>query len=159
MSYLAITIIGVLACASLDLWQRILLIFFKIPTSNWKLVGRWLLRFLKTRSWVQNDLLKNKEMKNELLIGWLFHYFVAIVYALFYYFLVKLELLNYGWADGLLFGIVSVLVPWFVFMPAMGAGILANRTENPKLACSLAVFSHSIFGVVIGILFNFLIKT
>ena len=52
--------------------------------------------------------------------------------------------------DGLLFGVISVVVPWFFFMPALGNGILARLTPKPLLACSLALMMHSLFGLAMG---------
>jgi len=152
--FLIICSVGILACAVLDLWQRLLLLVAKIPPSNWAMVGRWLVFFLKNRVWVQNDLSEQAPLRNELFIGWGFHYLVAIAYALFYFFLFEQGLMNFKLVDGLIFGLISVVVPWFLFMPAMGAGILGNKTNNPSLACVVALIAHTIFGGALGFFFN-----
>ena len=156
MSLLITSVVGILACASLDLWQRLLLYLFKVPPSNWALVGRWLVISIKTRGWVQNNLVNQPAIKNELILGWIFHYSVAVIYAMLYLILVELDYINFGFADGVAFGLISVVVPWFFFMPAMGAGILANRTPNPSLSCILALTAHAIFGGALGCLFKIL---
>ena len=153
-SFLIISIVGILACVVLDLWQRFLFLFFKIPPSNWAMVGRWLLLFLKSMLWVQRDLSEQSPVKNELYIGWGFHYAVAILYALLFFFLFKEGVVTLSLRDGVVFGIISVIVPWFFFMPAMGAGIFANKTPNPILACVLALIAHTIFGGTLGAFFN-----
>ena len=153
-SFFTICVVGVLACAILDLWQRILLLVTKIPPSNWAMVGRWLFLFLKSMLWVQRDLSAQPPVRNELYIGWLFHYAVAILYALFFFFLFSEGMLSLSLRDGVVFGIISVIVPWFFFMPAMGAGILANKTPNPPLACILALIAHTLFGGALGAFFN-----
>ena len=153
-SFLIISIIGILACVMLDLWQRLLFILFKIPPSNWAMVGRWLFLFLKSMSWVQRDLSEQSSMKNELYIGWGFHYVVAILYAFLFFFLFKEGIIDLSLRDGVVFGIISVIVPWFFFMPAMGVGILGKKTPNPLLACILALIAHTIFGGALGAFFN-----
>lgn len=53
--------------------------------------------------------------------------------------------------NGLVFGMASVIVPWFFFMPAMGSGVLGSRTPNPPRACLLAFLAHTIFGLGLAI--------
>lgn len=154
--FINICIVGVVACVVLDLWQRVLLVLFKIPPSNWAIVGRWLISFLRTMTWVQSEIATQDSIKNELLIGWSFHYFIAIFYAAFYFILFKYGIIGVDFLDGLIFGVVSVVIPWFFFMPAMGAGILANKAPNSILACALALIAHGIFGVSLGLLFKIL---
>ena len=153
-SLFIIPMVGILACVVLDLWQRFLFIFFRIPPSNWAMVGRWLLLFIKSMVWVQRDLSEKRPIRNELYIGWGFHYAVAILYAVLYFFLFKEGITSLSLGDGVVFGIISVIVPWFFFMPAMGAGILAKKTPNPFLACVLALIAHTMFGAAIGLFFN-----
>ena len=155
-SFLIILTVGILSCAILDAWQRVLFFLAKVPPTNWAIVGRWLILFLKSRTWVQNDLSEQAEFSNELSIGWIFHYTVAIAYACFYFFLYKQSLIGFSFFDGLVFGLLSVLVPWFFFMPAMGAGLLAIKTPKPVLACFLALVAHGVFGGAIGLLFSIL---
>ena len=152
--FINICIVGVLACAALDLWQRVLLVLFKIPTSNWAVVGRWLISFLRTMIWVQSEVAQRDAMKNELVIGWSFHYLIAIFYAGLYFVFFKFGIIGFNFLDGLIFGVISVIVPWFFFMPAMGAGIMANKMPNPRLACTLAFATHGVFGISLGLLFQ-----
>ena len=153
-SLLIISIAGILACVILDLWQRFLFLALKIPPSNWAMVGRWLFLFLKSMLWIQRDLSDQPPVRNELYIGWGFHYAVAILYALLFFFLFQEGFVSLSISDGLVFGIISVIVPWFFFMPAMGVGVFANKTPNPLLACILALIAHTIFGGALGAFFN-----
>ena len=149
-----IFIVGILSCVILDLWQRSLFLFFKIAPSNWAMVGRWLVLFLKSRVWVQPNLSDQPEIRNELQIGWGFHYGIAVLYAVFYFFLFRKGIVDLALFDGVIFGIASVIVPWFLFMPAMGVGILAQKAPAPILACILALIAHTIFGGALGLFFD-----
>ena len=71
--------------------------------------------------------------------------------------LIHFGILEASITHGLVFGVVSVLVPWLFFMPAMGNGILANRAPNPKTACALALMMHSLFGLCLGVGFSILL--
>jgi hypothetical protein len=104
--------------------------------------------------WVQSEVAQRDAMKNELVIGWSFHYLIAIFYAGLYFVFFNFGIIGFNFLDGLIFGVISVIVPWFFFMPAMGAGIMANKMPNPRLACTLALAAHGVFGISLGLLFQ-----
>ncbi len=154
--FINIILVGILSCAILDFWQRLLLAVLGIAPTNWGLVGRWFILFIKTQVWINNGLSEQSEKKNELAVGWIFHYTVSISYAGLFVFLWTQKIVQAGFTGGLLFGIISVIVPWFFFMPALGAGVLGTKTESPIKACVLAFLAHAIYGTAIGILVSVL---
>ena len=94
---------------------------------------------------------------NELLIGWMLHYLVGFFYVVLYVILRKtFGILSPTWADGLIFGVLSVAVPWFFFIPAMGTGIMGRITPQPGTACLSVLAVHSVFGVAIGLLLHWI---
>ena len=150
-------LIGIGSCAVFDLWQRLFQVFTTIPPTNWSLVGRWFIGLISGGRLFANQLGEQPNEKYETIAGWFVHYAVAVVYAGVFGFLIDLGFLNSTPLDGLTFGIASVVVPWFFFMPAMGNGVLANKTLNPFLSCALALMMHSIFGLSLGIGFFILL--
>ena len=100
---------------------------------------------------IARDLESQADRKNELAVGWLVHYSVAIGYAAVYAWLMHATILQAGLIDGLIFGVISVAVPWFFFLPCLGKGMLARLAPNPPLVCALALMMHSLFGVSIGL--------
>ena len=100
---------------------------------------------------IARDLESQADRKNELAVGWLVHYSVAIGYAAVYAWLMHATILQAGLIDGLIFGVISVVVPWFFFLPCLGKGMLARLTPNPPLVCALALMMHSLFGASIGL--------
>ena len=149
-----IVIVGVVACVVFDVWQRIFQFFTSIPPSNWSIVGRWTINLLTNGHLVVRDLESQPERKNELCVGWLVHYGVAIIYAGIFMQLIQTNILQPDFADGLLFGVASVVVPWLFFLPCLGKGIMGRFTPNPALVCGLALMMHSIFGVAVGLGFS-----
>ena len=96
-------------------------------------------------------------VKYELQIGWVFHYFVAIVYGFAYYFLVAVfDILDTSILSGLIFGLISVIVPWFFYLPVTGKGFMGNKTQNPTLTKLLSTSSHVVVGIFLAIGFSFL---
>lgn len=152
-----IIVVGIFSCLVFDLWQRIFKSFTGIPPSNWAMVGRWLINLNKSGQIFVENITAIKPHDLELPIGWVFHYFVAILYAIVYFLLMEIKIINPGFLDGLIFGVISVIVPWFFFQPALGNGILANKTSEPIKVCLLALMMHTIFGIAIGIGFQFFI--
>ena len=151
-----IIIVGILSCLAMDLWQRFLNLFiwdqpFRLGRC-WEMVCVYL--FLKGK--IYNPFIDDEpSIYNELRIGWLVHYFVAIMYSLTFFILINYEIMNASFFDGLKFGLVSVVVPWFFFMPLLGKGFLGIKTPSPLLTCSLAIWSHAVIGIAIGTLFQF----
>ena len=152
---LQIVIVGVGACVVFDIWQRIFHWLTAIPPSNWALVGRWTIVLLTSGQLIVRDLELRPNRQNELGVGWLVHYSIAVAYAAIFMVLMRANILAAEFADGLLFGVVSVIVPWLFFLPCLGKGIMGRLTPNPLLVCTLALMMHSIFGVAIGLGFSF----
>lgn len=144
-------IVGIAACVIFDLWQRIFQKLTAIPPSNWALVGRWSLGLMTNGQLIARDLEARPERRHELALGWAVHYGVAIGYAAVFAWLLDRNILDAGFLDGLVFGVISVLVPWLFFLPCLGKGIMARLTPNPPLVCALALMMHSLFGVSIGL--------
>ncbi len=104
-----------------------------------------------------NENLDNENpVKYELLIGWLFHYWVAVVYAYAYYFLLAVDILDTSILSGLIFGLISVIIPWFFYLPATGKGFMGSKTPKPNLTRLLSTSSHVVVGIFLAIGFSIL---
>ena len=100
MLVIQILIVGVVACAIFDLWQRVFQKLTAIPPSNWAMVGRWSLGLVTNGQLIACDLESQAEQKNELVVGWLVHYSVAIGFAAVYAWLMHATILQAGLIDG-----------------------------------------------------------
>lgn len=141
---------GIGACILFDLWQRVFAVLTGIPPSNWAMVGRWLLGVLAGKGLIAHDLAAQPARPREVAAGWGLHYVVAVGYAVVYAVLMRGGVIEAGLRDGLIFGLISVLVPWLFFMPALGNGVMARLTPNPPLACAVALIMHAVFGLALG---------
>jgi hypothetical protein len=47
----------------------------------------------------------------------------------------------------MLIGWGTILAPWFVLQPGMGAGIAASRTPNPRAARLRNLATHTVYGI------------
>jgi len=147
----AILLAGVIACLAMDAWQQILKRITGIPATNWAMVGRWFVLTLKRGTMYHPTIDNEPSATNELLLGWIVHYCVGMLYAVIYLVLMIDRVIQPTLADGILFGAFSVVVPWFYFMPCMGKGVMGKLTPNPKKACLISLSSHLVFGIAMAV--------
>lgn len=138
---------GIIACLVMDGFQRVLHLATGQPPSNWAVVGRWAFTVLRTARLYQPEIETAPQARYELPFGWFVHYAVGIGYAVVYAGLMQTALLTISLTDGLIFGLVSVIVPWFFFLPVMGKGVLGTYTPAPLRVCMLALANHCVFGL------------
>ena len=155
--FLIIILAGIGACIILDLWQICLYRLANIPATNWGVIGRWLIIALTTGNLINDRLDDTPMIKHELVAGWTLHYAVSIGYAVIFAMLMYgTPYLDATWLDGVYFGAASVIVPWFMFLPCLGKGILARKTPKPFMVSGLALIGHIIFGVAMALGFALL---
>ena len=138
---------GVVATIILDLWQQALRFTVGLPAPNWAVNGRWFAHLPRGR-FVHEGLAETPPVANEAVIGWSGHYLIGVVYGFAYIGVVVLALGRApSLVNGLVFGVVSVVLAWCVMMPGTGKGMFARNSDNPPLACALALLAHIVFGL------------
>jgi Protein of unknown function (DUF2938) len=86
--------------------------------------------------------------RHECPAGWVAHYGIGTAFALLFVFLVSARWLERPTlVPALLFGVVTVLVPWLVMQPALGLGLASSKTPNPTAARLKSVMTHTVFGL------------
>ncbi len=138
-------VIGVGATLLLDLWTA-LMSRLGIAAPNWRLVGRWIGHFPRGR-FTHDDVSAAEAIPGEHVIGWTAHYVIGAAYAA-----LLMTLAGPAWAQeptllpALLFGWATLVAPFFIMQPGMGAGIAASRTPKPDAARLKSLMSHTVFG-------------
>lgn len=74
---LRVVVIGVGATIVLDLWSACLKRFFRIPSANWAMVGRWFGHLPRGR-FVHSKIADASPVRGELLLGWSVHYAIGV---------------------------------------------------------------------------------
>ena len=140
---------GVLATVGLDLWQRLLHAAAGIPPADWGLIGRWFAYIPKGRL-IHRPIAETPAVPREAVIGWTMHYLIGIGYG-FAYLGLMVFVLNQppSLVSGVIFGAVSVVIPWFIMQPGLGAGVMARLAPNPWVPRLNALFSHVIYGAAL----------
>ena len=139
-------LIGAGATALMDVWG-LLLKRFGIPPLNYAFLGRWIGHLPRGR-WRHESIAKAAPVEGERLIGWAAHYSIGVAFA-------ALLLATFGlaWArspsllPALAVGVVTVLAPWFILQPAMGAGIASSKTPRPVFNAVKSLVTHTVYGL------------
>lgn len=141
-------LMGIVATLVMDL-LAVLFARIKVihPLVGPKEIGRWALYMLRVK-FVHEDIRKTKALSNEKPAALLSHYLIGIALAGLYL-LIELQvpvIRDQSWAP-LLFGLATVVLPWFWLYPSMGLGVLASKApkRSPYIVTSLV--NHTDFGL------------
>lgn len=150
MNNLAINMIvsGVFATVVFDIWQRLLQAATGIPPTNWGIVGRWFGHIPRGRL-VHESMADAAPVANEAVLGWFMHYLIGIGYGVVYVGMMVALFDGPTLLNGFLFGLASVVVPWFMFQPCLGLGFMGSRAPNPNIPRYTALAAHCLYGVAL----------
>ena len=139
--------IGVGATLIMDSWNLFLKRAFSIPSLNYCLLGRWVRHM--TEGTLRHASINAAQPKPfECAVGWISHYTIGVAFALAFVVLVSSEwLARPTLLPALLYGIATVVFPFFIMQPSFGLGIAASRTPNPTQARVKSLVTHIVFGV------------
>jgi hypothetical protein len=153
----AIIVTGIGATVLMDVASLARHRLFATPLPNYAMVGRWIAHMARGQ-FRHRAIVASAPMRGELAIGWVAHYATGISFALLLY-----AACGGAWFErptfgpALVTGLVTVLAPFFVMQPAMGAGFAASRTSRPAAARLQSLLNHTTFGLglyLAALLFN-----
>lgn len=144
--WLRLVLVGIGATGVMDIGS-VIQRAMKMPMLDYAMVGRWLGHLCRGQ-WAHNSIANAPAIVGESVAGWVIHYFTGILFAVL---LVAVEGTEWLQVPTLLpavaVGTVTVIVPFFVMQPAMGAGIAASRTLSPWVNRLRSLLNHAIFGL------------
>ena len=159
-SLISAILIGLGATFTTDLWALFLRRAFKITSSNYCLVGRWL-RYMPEGTFTHSNIASAPQKSAECAVGWIAHYMIGIMFAIAF-----VELVGDNWVQhptlipAVIFGVVTIVMPFFIMQPSFGLGFAASKTPNPTQARLRSLINHASFGLGLyffGLLVNWLI--
>jgi len=140
-------LIGIGATACIDLWALSLRKLFGVRSLDYCLLGRWVLHMPSGRI-MHESIGAASPRAHECKVGWAAHYAIGVVFALGF-----VALMGNQWLTrptllpALLFGVATVVVPFFTLQPAFGLGVASSRVNRPFAARVKSVATHGIFGL------------
>ncbi len=139
--------VGIGATLLMDLWNLFLKRALNIPSLNYCFLGRWI-RHLPEGTLRHASIATAQQKRFECPVGWIAHYTIGVAFAL-----VFIVLISGDWAarptllPALLFGIATVVFPFFILQPSLGLGIASSKTPKPAQARVKSLVTHTVFGV------------
>ncbi len=147
MAILQTLVIGIVATATLDIWQQIYRLIFGTPITDWAVIGRWA-GHIPEGQIIQPDIGKAPPIANEGILGWIVHYVVGIGYAVVYLLLMRFVIgAPPSFISALVFGAISVGVTWFFMEPILGAGVMGSKIPQQARAMVHDFTSHLSLGL------------
>jgi hypothetical protein len=140
-------LIGVGGAVAMDVWSALLRRGFGIATLDYALLGRWIGHFPRGR-FFHERIASADPVARERTLGWLAHYGIGVTFAV-----LLLAIWGPGWArsptpwPALVIGLGTIVAPWFVMQPGMGAGIAGSRTADPRATRLRNLGTHTAYGI------------
>lgn len=140
-------LIGVGGSALMDVWALIARRAFGIRGLDYALLGRWIGHFPDGR-FFHERIASAEPVRGERPLGWVAHYSIGIAFAF-----LLLAIWGLDWARSptivppMLVGLGTIVAPWFILQPGMGAGIAASRTPDPWAARLRNLATHAVYGI------------
>ncbi len=152
--FFSAVLVGIIATAFMDVVALSQKLIFSQQSLNYAMVGRWLGHVAQGRL-VHRPIMASDPVPAERLLGWSAHYLTGVVFALFF-----LAVVGRDWLEApsllpaIAFGILTVLAPFLILQPGMGAGLAARLTPEPRAARLKSVFAHLSFGIGLWVAAN-----
>ena len=139
--------IGIGATVFMDLWALVQKLVCRAKGLDFALVGRWA-GHLALGSRTGGHISSEATIPNERALGWTIHYLTGVIFAAIF-----LAIMGEDWmqsptiAPALLFGAFSVMAPFLILQPGLGAGIAASKAPKPNVARIRSLITHLMFGL------------
>lgn len=139
-------LIGIGATLMIDLWGMLVQRLFGVRPLNFGMLGRWL-GHMPRGQFVHENIATASPVRGELVIGWIAHYTIGVVFAA-----LLLAIKGLAWMrqptlpPALVFGMITVVFPFFTMQPGMGLGIASAKASRPNLARLRSLGTHTVFG-------------
>ncbi|QRY77389.1 DUF2938 domain-containing protein [Pseudomonas sp. PDNC002] len=146
VTLLHIAAIGLGATLLMDAWSILRKRLLGIPSLDYALVGRWV-GHMPLGQFHHVAIGKAAPITGERALGWIVHYLTGVAFALAFVMFDGQWLCQPTPLPALLFGLVTVLLPFFIMQPALGLGLAAAKSANPTKARLHSLLTHLIFGI------------
>ena len=146
--FLEMVLMGIVATLCMDFFA---ILFGELKIINQQIrpeaVGRWILYMLRGK-FIHKDINKTPSMKIEKTMTFFPHYVIGIGLAGIYLFLeMQLPGLRHQLWAPIIFGIATVLLPWFWLYPSIGLGFMASKEQSKSPYIVTSLINHTNFGI------------
>ena len=97
---------------------------------------------------MHSNIASTPQKSAECTVGWIAHYMIGTTFAIAFVAFVGNNWLQHPTLiPAIVFGVVTVLAPFFIIQPSLGLGFAASKTSNPTQARLRSLMNHTAFGV------------
>lgn len=143
-------VIGICATIFMDIITIIRTRLFQVKSLNYAWVGRWILGWSKAQ-FIHPNIIQAAPQAHEMLVGWLFHYLIGILWVCLFLLGHQLNLYPIHFTAIMIFALITTFVPFLIMQPAFGFGFFARKTPAPLTAIRNSLITHISFGLGIYI--------
>jgi len=112
-----------------------------------ELIGRWFLYMFRGK-FLHQDIEKTPPLKNEKSWCFISHYLIGIILSGGYLILqIFVPTINEQKWMSLLYGILTVVFPWFWLLPSTGFGFIASKSQYRTDIIKMNLVNHFAFGL------------
>ncbi|PLX25318.1 MAG: hypothetical protein C0599_00775 [Salinivirgaceae bacterium] len=110
-------------------------------------MGRWFVYLIKGKI-VYKDIHKTKPVKNEKSWYYFSHYFIGVFLAGVFFLLTSYSgFISENPLSALVFGILTIIFPWFWLLPSIGLGFIAKKSNEQFRIIKTNLINHTNFGI------------
>ena len=121
-------------------------------------LGRWILNMFNGE-FIQENIRIATEMNIEKPVSLLTHYLTGIaLVAVFLWLRENIKAFPSSIYMGLVFGWITLILPWFIFYPCIGFGVMGLDTPEGSNNIVYSIIYHSFFGLGITLWLGFVRK-
>ena len=144
---------GIIGAALMDITETYAAKIGITSGVNIALVGRWFAYLLRGK-FTHSNILDTQPLPQEVRMGWAFHILiggggVALLYPLFFQ-VTGLAFPKSHLLGGMLFGLATSLLPWFILLPSFGWGFFGRNGPKGSNALLASTLSHIPYGLGVG---------
>lgn len=145
-AWMQVVAVGVGATAVMDLGAVARRKLLGTAPPDYGLVGRWIAHMPSGRFRHERIALA-AAVRWERPLGWIAHYAIGIAFAALLAFVFPGWLSRPTILPAIAIGLATVLAPFLLMQPCMGAGFFASRAPRPAAARLQSLANHAVFGV------------
>jgi hypothetical protein len=139
--------VGIGATVVMDLWNLFLRRGFGVRSLDYCLLGRWV-RHIPEGTVRHASIAAAERKRHECAVGWAAHYTIGIALAVGFVLVASGEWLARPTPmPALLYGVATVVFPFFVLQPSFGLGVASSRAPKPGAARLKSLATHTVFGI------------
>ena len=137
---------GTVATIVLDCWAIIAKHWFRLPTMNWAMAGRWV-GHMPAGVFTHRAIAEAAPVPGERALGWTLHYAIGVAYGVIYYIYLSATGSEANLLSALVLAWLFLAAPWLIMQPGLGVGIFSRNAPKPWFARGNSVLAHTFFGL------------